>query len=186
MSDSDEEIVAEAVPGGADGAPPAEDDSDENNDKKGKKRRKKKGKKGGKDKQEKLPFYQEYRNEMITGGVNAILLISAAVIFIGGVLIAVMPRIRNTEQKGTLEMLPKLSPTVFAAVVLSALMGVLTSIFGMCGVCCTKNAPDCSRCCMCVNLVMALISTILFSLAAIVSAFLFVNQILRSIIQMIR
>ena len=86
------------------------------------------------------------RNEMITGGVNAILLISAAVIFIGGgksrlvpakisivhstvsiivcppasmtVLIGVMPRIRNTEQKGTLEMLPKLSPTVFAGVVL--------------------------------------------------------------------
>ena len=90
------------------------------------------------------------RNELITGSVNALLLLSAAVIFVGGgksqlvstmcliciglfvssitcpptsmtVLIGIMPRIRNTEQQGTLEMLPKLSPTVFAAVVLVCL-----------------------------------------------------------------
>lgn len=160
--------------------PPIEDDapaSESKNDSRKKKGKKgKKGKKKKKGKNEKsAPCFQRFRTEIITGSVNCVLLLTAGAIFTTGVLIGILPRIRRTQQQGELEMLPKLSPMLFAGVCLTALFGMLTSVFGLCGVCCTKNAPNCSRCCICVNVVMALIVTTIVSSIAVGAVFLTVS-----------
>jgi len=164
-----------------DDMPPADSDADEapaesKNNKKKKGKKKKKKKKGKHDDKEKaIPCCQKFRTELITGSVNAVIFFSAGAVFATGVLIGLMPRIRKTQQTGPLEILPKLSPMIFAAVCLTALFMVLTSIFGLCGVCCTKNAPNCSRCCICVNVVMGLIVTTLVTLIAVASVFFTVS-----------
>lgn len=111
----------------------------------------------------------------VAGVLNVLLLLGALTIFVLGVFVGMLPRI-NSKIKAVAILFPQISPFFYFVVVLTALVAVVGAIFGIVFIGCAKNAPNCSKCCALINIIMEILVLLSASFICGVAIFFSVTE----------